>query len=300
MDTKTLHFCSPGTQNALISPPMNPRKESQKKEQENEITGGDAMMIIDFKNLEKNPTSAITVEEENLLCAETEIYDVTFLNIPILRIDDKHLTNCHFVDCDVVYLTDCALTYCILEKINTIYADRTPINECGFVHLRCDNQAVLCVEDCQISGCTFRDVELLEGAYLIDGVGDTWVEQCAFENVRTCREDRELCFCQERTGKLFKKTKQFCIIDEESCAGLDTVSAPDKGDVMEKGIGCLNLSVKAFNCLARAQIKTVKDLVDLDASQIMQIPNVGQLTISEVASRLNEHGITDTSWAHLR
>jgi len=55
----------------------------------------------------------------------------------------------------------------------------------------------------------------------------------------------------------------------------------------------LQLSVRAYNCLKRAQINTVADLLDYSEEDLLEIKNFGQKTAEEVIEALNTHlGIT--------
>jgi len=53
----------------------------------------------------------------------------------------------------------------------------------------------------------------------------------------------------------------------------------------------LDLSVRAYNCLKRAAILTVGDLVLKSERQLQAIPNMGQKAIDEVELVLAEHGL---------
>jgi len=55
----------------------------------------------------------------------------------------------------------------------------------------------------------------------------------------------------------------------------------------------LQLSVRAYNCLKRAQINTVADLLDYSEEDLLEIKNFGQKSAEEVIEALNKHlGIT--------
>ena len=54
----------------------------------------------------------------------------------------------------------------------------------------------------------------------------------------------------------------------------------------------LELGVRSYNCLKRAGIQTVGDLVQKSESELAAIPNFGRKSIEEVRSALASHGLT--------
>ncbi|BCX11912.1 MAG: DNA-directed RNA polymerase subunit alpha [Thermosynechococcus sp.] len=55
----------------------------------------------------------------------------------------------------------------------------------------------------------------------------------------------------------------------------------------------LNLSVRAYNCLKRAQVNTVADLLEYSQEELLEIKNFGQKSAEEVIEALQKHlGIT--------
>jgi DNA-directed RNA polymerase subunit alpha len=55
----------------------------------------------------------------------------------------------------------------------------------------------------------------------------------------------------------------------------------------------LNLSVRAYNCLKRAQINTVADLLEYSQDDLLEIKNFGQKSAEEVIEALQQRlGIT--------
>ena len=180
------------------------------------------MTILDY-GFANHMNTYIKIQGDTVTCKDFEVTGITFRGYPMLRMDDLVLEDCSFENCGTVYFSDCKVSNCRFCGIETVYADRTPIDGCDFEHLRCDNDCVLCLEDSKISHCAFKDVELTDEAYLVNGAGDVWIESCSFENISTDRADRELFFCEETVGKIFKKKVQFCIADTSSCSGLERV-----------------------------------------------------------------------------
>ena len=72
------------------------------------------------------------------------------------------------------------------------------------------------------------------------------------------------------------------------------VEKDDKGQekVLEMTIEELDLSVRSFNCLKRAGINTVADLVDKSEEEMMKVRNLGRKSLEEVINKLASLGFT--------
>ena len=71
------------------------------------------------------------------------------------------------------------------------------------------------------------------------------------------------------------------------CGGNIKVAIPFLGDITDEPIEALELSVRAYNCLMRAGIRTVGDAIDLaNENSIAQMRNAGKKTVSEIKTRL--------------
>ena len=69
----------------------------------------------------------------------------------------------------------------------------------------------------------------------------------------------------------------------------------EKGDnpqekVLEMTIEELDLSVRSFNCLKRAGINTVEDLINKSEEEMMKVRNLGKKSLEEVISKLRSLG----------
>jgi DNA-directed RNA polymerase subunit alpha len=53
----------------------------------------------------------------------------------------------------------------------------------------------------------------------------------------------------------------------------------------------LDLSVRSFNCLKRAGIDTVEDLIDRTEEDMMKVRNLGRKSLEEVIQKLNSLGL---------
>ena len=64
-----------------------------------------------------------------------------------------------------------------------------------------------------------------------------------------------------------------------------------KDKVLEMTIEELDLSVRAFNCLKRAGVNTVGDLINKSPDEMMKVRNLGKKSLEEVISKLEALGV---------
>lgn len=65
----------------------------------------------------------------------------------------------------------------------------------------------------------------------------------------------------------------------------------DEKDQDERSIDHLDLSVRSYNCLRRAQINTIGDLKNLCFNDLMRMRNLGQKSALEVVEKAKRYGI---------
>lgn len=61
---------------------------------------------------------------------------------------------------------------------------------------------------------------------------------------------------------------------------------------MEMTIEDLDLSVRSYNCLKRAEINTVADLMQKSEDDMIKVRNLGRKSLEEVKKKLQELGLT--------
>jgi len=66
----------------------------------------------------------------------------------------------------------------------------------------------------------------------------------------------------------------------------------DKSKALEMSIEELELSVRSFNCLKRAGINTVEELIDKTPEDMMKVRNLGRKSLEEVLGKLKELGLS--------
>lgn len=84
----------------------------------------------------------------------------------------------------------------------------------------------------------------------------------------------------------------FVDLSGDAYSGEIMVEKDDKGKekVLEMTIEELDLSVRSFNCLKRAGINTVEDLISKTEEEMMKVRNLGRKSLEEVVSKLASLG----------
>lgn len=192
-----------------------------------ENDNGTQLLVLDWKNGKeealKNGIKIIDSFSRQIHILMTQ-NQCLIRNFPELTVEDARLTNCTFENCGQITLEEGTVNNCVFKNVGLIFANDVKIYDSRFEEMACKNDCIISMEDTKITGCTFSNIKLLNDSYIGDGVGDVWVEKCVFENIYTERFDKELFRNEETVGTVFKKKKAYCIIDEESCIGLDTIN----------------------------------------------------------------------------
>ena len=66
----------------------------------------------------------------------------------------------------------------------------------------------------------------------------------------------------------------------------------EKEKVLEMNIDELELSVRSYNCLKRAGINTVEELINKTPEDMMKVRNIGRKSLDEVLAKLKELGLS--------
>ncbi len=80
-------------------------------------------------------------------------------------------------------------------------------------------------------------------------------------------------------------------VSETESIMADKVS-DETSKVLDLTIDELDLSVRSFNCLKRAGINTVEDLINKSEEDMMKVRNLGRKSLEEVIAKLNSFGFT--------
>ena len=88
----------------------------------------------------------------------------------------------------------------------------------------------------------------------------------------------------------------FVNLSQEAIDAEIMVEKDDKGKekALEMTIEELDLSVRSFNCLKRAGINTVEDLINKSEDEMMKVRNLGRKSLEEVMAKLDSLGFTLT------
>lgn len=81
-------------------------------------------------------------------------------------------------------------------------------------------------------------------------------------------------------------------LPEEEEATFPEEEEDDSSKVLDMTIEDLDLSVRSFNCLKRANINTVADLAEKTEDDMMKVRNLGRKSLEEVKKKLEELGLT--------
>jgi DNA-directed RNA polymerase subunit alpha len=99
---------------------------------------------------------------------------------------------------------------------------------------------------------------------------------------------------QEASRLLIDHFRLFAGIADETSAGaaFSVTEDPDKARLMVMPIEELDLSVRPYNCLKRAGIQTVGDLVKKSEEEVAAVKNFGRKSLDEVKEKLAAHGLS--------
>jgi len=97
------------------------------------------------------------------------------------------------------------------------------------------------------------------------------------------------------SGKLIQDHISLFVDLVESMAQMDILVCREEDKqtkVLEMTIEDIDLSVRSFNCLKRAGINTVADLIKKSESDLAKVKNLGKRSLEEVAAKLQSFGLS--------
>lgn len=103
------------------------------------------------------------------------------------------------------------------------------------------------------------------------------------------------------SGEMSLASLSQALVELEKAIGPNVVisfsynSAVEVEAVLREPIQALGLKERATNCLRRAQVATVGDLIQKTSSELLKITNFGDNSLEEVVSALNRYGLSLTS-----
>jgi len=69
------------------------------------------------------------------------------------------------------------------------------------------------------------------------------------------------------------------------------VTIDPNSELLKEKIGSMDLSVRSYNCLTRAGLRTVKDIVNVEEEPFYEIRNLGVHSANEIISKIHERGL---------
>ncbi len=100
-------------------------------------------------------------------------------------------------------------------------------------------------------------------------------------------------------GTLRNLFEMFADLDEYDALELDEIIQPEAAgqEHLDLPIEALDLSERPRNCLRRAQVQTVGELIEKSEEDLLNITNFGQKSLEEVVAKLDELGFSLQSLA---
>ena len=92
-------------------------------------------------------------------------------------------------------------------------------------------------------------------------------------------------------AKILRKHFEMLETDAKDMVNINEKTEDSKIKALETSIDDLDFSVRAYNCLKRANIHTLQDLISKDESEIMKIRNLGKKSLKEVLDKVAEMGL---------
>ena len=66
---------------------------------------------------------------------------------------------------------------------------------------------------------------------------------------------------------------------------------PSEPSILTRPIGELELTVRSYNCLKRAGINTLQDLINMTPDQLVNVRNLGKKSLDEILQKLSDMGL---------
>ena len=156
-----------------------------------------------------------------------EITNSFFINCKHVELnpygDRGSMYDVQFYSCEQIQANDSTIKDIIFDEPGDLYFDNCDISYCMIRDVESDDGCVICLDEGKMRNCEFSNITIKDEGYLIEGFGNPWVENCAFNNISTDREDKELFLLEETKGVIFKKKVRYEFVDTESCSGLDKI-----------------------------------------------------------------------------
>ena len=97
---------------------------------------------------------------------------------------------------------------------------------------------------------------------------------------------------RDHLAMFIRAEEEQAAISEAEEAAVETSPMAQLEEKLDRSIEELELSVRSFNCLEAAGIKTIRDLVQKSESEMLKYRNFGRKSLSEIKNILKEMGLS--------
>ncbi|MCL1997922.1 MAG: DNA-directed RNA polymerase subunit alpha [Turicibacter sp.] len=91
---------------------------------------------------------------------------------------------------------------------------------------------------------------------------------------------------------IFSNLPSEVLLEEEVETPTEEEAAVDYNRILETTIEEMDFSVRSFNCLKRANINTVRDLIGKTEEEMMKVRNLGRKSLEEVLTKVSNLGLS--------
>ncbi len=96
-------------------------------------------------------------------------------------------------------------------------------------------------------------------------------------------------------AKILEDHSKLFVELDDTISGLSIIVNPEgssSGKILEKNIEDLEFTVRSYNCLKRANIHTVQDLIGKTEDDMLKVRNLGQKSLDEIKKKLEDMGLS--------
>lgn len=189
------------------------------------IDWNDKVSMKDAGDIVKVVSNPLLDYPEVQLFAKTgQLEGLLFRNFPKIRAKEKFIKNCAFENCGYLSFESCEVRMCVFFSIDTMSFDDSIVIGGNFQQLcSCYGELIL-LKNSIMTGGIFTNITLANKSYLCMGEGDSKVELCTFNKIRTDREDKAIFHYRASKDTSSENQSGYSFVDEESCCGKEEIA----------------------------------------------------------------------------